>query len=221
MYALRKKPRCFKYVLKNLTFSPQRILLVIRGPITHPRGFVNATGLASPCLPPFITLLNVFHMLATVLTQSCGDRSGYVRLHASNSRCHCGISTTSSSLVFFFLSFFWSSVLTSSLPGVVQTLYSYASNTRLHTSQQDVSDSLHLCLQVLCPFCPSFPHHCSSAISTTHLAQQPPEEEWESQYAHLFSPRAVQYVWATTGGSIVPPSSAVPHTSSFVCELLR
>lgn len=80
---------------------------------------------------------------------------------------------------FLLLSFFFKSpILTSSLPSLVQSLYSHANNTRLlHTSQQDVSERVHLSLQVLWPagLLP-LSHRCSSAISASHLAQRAPDE---------------------------------------------
>lgn len=96
-------------------------------------------------LPPQALLLLVFI--------ACPQRLS----HTSNSRCHRGISAAFLllySLVFFlhvnpslylFFIFFKSSLLTSSHPLLVQSLYSHASNTRPHTSQQDISGCLHLC----------------------------------------------------------------------------
>ena len=97
----------------------------------------------------------------------------------------------------------------------MQSLYSHANNTRLlHTSQQDVSERVHLSLQVLWPagLLP-LSHRCSSAISASHLAQRAPDErarEREEKIVCSF----LHYFLLTVGGIIVSPSSAVSQISA-------
>lgn len=100
--------------------------------------------------------------------------------HTTNTRRHWGISAALSllpSLIFFI--FFQSSVHASSPLSPVQSLYSHASDTRLHRSQQDIRERLHLGLQVLCPACLlHFSHHCSyQPRHKAHLAR-PPCRKW-------------------------------------------
>lgn len=130
-------------------------------------------------------------------------------------RCFPSPSIPCLCLSFFISSFFLSPILTSSLPSLVQSLYSHANNTRLlHTSQQDISERVHLRLQLLWPSC--LPAASLSSLLLRHqresLSTASPREK--SSRAETVVCSFLHYFLLTVGGTVASPSPAVSQISA-------
>lgn len=122
-------------------------------------------------------------------------------------RCFPSPSIPCLCLSFFISSFFLSPILTSSLPSLVQSLYSHANNTRLlHTSQQDISERVHLRLQLLWPAV--LPAASLSSLLLRHQRESlsTASPRGKSSRAETVVCSFLHYFLLTVGGTVASPS---------------